>query len=177
MKNQLTSSIENALMKLTFKEKNFIYTIARLEYRIWKALTKLEIVNKLITEEQENITSLNAAIAAAGKGKVADKLIVWKTKAEYKLFKLNLRKNKIDVTKIIINQSKLAQTKAALKTIEADILQFEEQQFKSNSFTETPITNNASNILFNDWQNHQHQNASVKASLTKYFDEALKMAS
>jgi len=66
MKNHLTA-IENALMKLTFKQKNFIYTIARLEYRIWKALTKLEIVNKLIIEERENITSLNAAIAAAGK--------------------------------------------------------------------------------------------------------------
>ncbi len=177
MKNQLTASIENTLMKLTFKQKNFIYTIARLEYRIWNALTKLEIVNKLIKEEQSNIISLNAAITAAGKGKVADKLIVWKTKAEYKLFKLNLRKNKIDVVKIIINQSKLAQTKQGLKAIEADILEFKKQQFKSNSIIETTITDNASNTLFNDWQKHQHQNASIKASLSKYFNEALKMAS
>ena len=177
MKNHLTA-IENALMKLTFKQKNFIYTIARLEYRIWKALTKLEIVNKLIIEERENITSLNAAIAAAGKGKVADKLTVWKTKADYKLFKLNLRKSKIDVPKIIINQSKLAQTKAALKSINSDILEFEKQQFKSNSFIASTITNyTTENTLFNDWQKHQHQNASIKASLTKYFNEALKMAS
>jgi len=115
------AEIETVLIKLTLKQKQFIYQIARLEYRIYKSLTKLSEVNILIAEEENNLNSLNAAIKAAGKGKVKDKLSIWKTKTEYKLFKLNLRKNKIDIAKVVINQSKLEQLKQALMTLETDI--------------------------------------------------------
>ena len=177
MKTQL-NIIENALIKFTFRQKNFIYTIARLEYRIWKGLTKLEIVNTLIAEEQDNIASLNAAISAAGKGKVSDKLMIWKTKAEYKLFKLNLRKNKIDVTKIIINQSKLEQTKQALIALEKDIAKIELQKphFVAIVKDNKPALPSYP-VVFNSWErlsdeeNPVHQ--SIKAYLKKYF----KMAS
>ncbi len=176
MKN-LFSPIENALMKLTFKQKNFIYTIARLEYRIWKALTKLEIVNTLIAEEQDNINSLNAAIPAAGKGKVADKLMIWKTKAEYKLFKLNLRKNKIDVTKIIINQSKLEQTRQALIALEKDIANIEVQKPR---FAET-IKENKPELrytsVFNSWERLSDEENPVHQSIKAYLKEYFKMAS
>jgi len=130
MLNQLPSlaAIETVLMKLNMKQKQLIYQIARLEYRIYKSLLKLNDVNELIMEEEQNIKSLNDAIQAAGKGKVAEKLMVWKVKAEYKLFKLNLRKNKIDITKLIINQSKLEQAKQALITLEADIAKIKIQK-------------------------------------------------
>ncbi len=176
MKNQL-SAIENALIKLTFKQKNFIYTIATLEYRIWKALTKLEIVNTLIADEQGNISSLNAAIAAAGKGKVADKLIIWKTKAEYKLFKLNLRKNKIDVPKIIINQSKLEQTKHALIGLEKDITKIELQK---PLFPEIIIDNKPALPypgVFNSWKRLNDEENPVHQSIKAYLKEHFKMAS
>ena len=124
------AEIETVLIKLTLKQKQFIYQIARLEYRIYKSLTKLSEVNILIAEEENNLNSLNAAIKAAGEGKVKDKLSIWKTKTEYKLFKLNLRKNKIDIPKVVINQSKLEELKQALMTLETDIKEIEVQ--KSN---------------------------------------------
>lgn len=176
MKN-LLPSIENALMKLTFKQKDFIYTIARLEYRIWKALTKLEIVNSLIHEEQDNIASLNAAIAAAGKGKVADKLLAWKTKAEYKLFKLNLRKNKIDVTKIIINQSKLEQSKQALIVLEKDIVKIEVQKPHFVEIIKGTKLALASSGIFNSWERLNDEVNPVHLSIKAYLKEHFKMAS
>ncbi len=176
MKTQL-NIIENALIKLTFKQKNFIYTIARLEYRIWKALTKLEIVNTLIAEEQDNINSLNAAIPAAGKGKVSDKLMIWKTKAEYKLFKLNLRKNKIDVTKIIINQSKLEQTKQALIALEKDIANIDLQKLH---FEENVKHDKAALLysgVFNVRERLSDEENPVHQSIKAYLKEHFKMAS
>jgi len=176
MKNQLIA-IENALIKLTFKQKHFIYTIARLEYRIWKALTNLEIVNNLIAEEQDNITSLNAAIAAAGKGKVGDKLIVWKTKAEYRLFKLNLRKNKIDVVKLILNQSKLKQTKEALITLEKDIskIKIQKPHFEEIIKDNKPALTHP--YIFNSLSNLRDQEDPINQSIKAYMKENFKMAS
>jgi len=171
MKNQL-SSIENSLMKLTFKQQNFIYTIARLEYRIWKALTNLEIVKKLIDEEKTNIISLNPAITAAGKGKVADKLMVWKTKAEYKLFKLNLRKNKIDIVKLILNQSKLAQIKQTLIALEADMKKIDPQKSKLSPINKIKTETNIVNRI---WESEKQ--TSIKQSINVYLKDALKMAS
>jgi len=130
MIHQLTSiaAIETVLMRLTLRQKQFIYQIARLEYRIFKGLAKWNEVNILIAEEEKNIKSMEAAIKAAGEGKVMEKLTVWKVKAEYKLFKLNLRKSKIDISKLIVNQSKLEQLKQALITLEGDIKEIESQQ-------------------------------------------------
>ena len=104
-------SLETIIFKLTFKQKKFVYDIARLEYKIWQAITKLEIVNTLIEEEEKTMASLTAAINAAGEGPVSQKISLWKLKSEIKLFKLQLRKNKIDITRLIANQSKLEQTK------------------------------------------------------------------
>jgi len=131
MRNPLTSipAIETVLIRLSIKLKQLIYQIARLDYRIFKRLSMLEKVDNLIAEEVQNIKSLDAAIKAAGKGKVAEKLIAWKVKAEYKLFKLNIRKNKIDLVKIIINQSKLQQHQEALISIENDIKTWEGQHY------------------------------------------------
>jgi len=176
MKNEIPL-IENAIMKLTFKQKNFIYTVARLEYRIWKALTKLEIVNSLINEEQDNIASLIAAIAAAGKGKVADKLLVWKSKAEYKLFKLNLRKNKIDITKIIINQSKLEQTKQALIVLEKDIAKIELQKPHFEEIIKDNKPTLTSTGIFNSWESLNDEVNPVHLSIKAYLKEHFKMAS
>jgi len=176
MKNQLTA-IENALMKLTFKKKNFIYTIARLEYRIWKALTKFEIVNDLIVEELDNITSLNAAIAAAGKGKVADNLIAWKIKAEYKLFKLNLRKNKIDVVKLVINQSKLEQIKQALIALEANIEKIEIQKPNFVEIIQSSKPALPYSKVFNSWERLNVEENPVHHSIKAYLKERFKMAS
>ncbi len=177
MKNQPTA-IENTLMKLTFKQKNFIYTIARLEYRIWKALTKLEIVNTLIEEEQDNINSLNAAIKAAGNGKVADKLMIWKTKAEYRLFKLNLRKNKIDVIKIIINESKLEQTKRALIALEKDIANIEVQKprFAEVVKIDKPALPSYP-VVFKSWERLSDEENPVHQSIKAYLKEYFEMAS
>ncbi len=129
MLHKLTSipAIETVLMRLAMKQKQLIYQIARLDYRIFKSLAMLEKVEALIVEEVQNIKSLDAAIKATGEGKVAEKLIAWKVKAEYKLFKLNIRKNKIDPVKIIINQSKLQQHRQALESVEKDILDLEAQ--------------------------------------------------
>ncbi len=177
MKN-LLSPIENTLMKLTFKQKDFIYTIARLEYRIWKALTKLEIVNTSITEAEGNIASLNAAIAAAGKGKVADKLMAWKTKAEYKLFKLNLRKNKIDVVKLVINQSKLEETKQALITLEADIEKIEMRKESIITVKEKKTVLNKE-IIFESWNSNRQtkEENPLNQSIKAFLKANLKMAS
>ena len=117
-----TTNIDFALEKLIHKQKLFTYQIAKLEYKIYVGLIKLEKVNLLINTTETNIISLNAAILAAGEGEVAKKLLAWKTKEEYRLFKYNLRKNKIDVTKLVINQSKLKQCKKALEVVEKTIL-------------------------------------------------------
>ena len=130
MLHELTSlpAIEKVLIRLTIKQKELIYQIARLDYRIFKSLAMLEKVNALIAEEEQNIKSLDAAILAAGEGKVAEKLMTWKVKSEYKLFKLHIRKNKIDPVKIIINQAKLHQHRQALESVEMDILALDAQK-------------------------------------------------
>jgi len=179
MINSLTSvtTIETVLMKLTLKQKLFIYQIARLDYRIFKSLLKLEEVEILITEEEKNLRSVNAAIEAAGEGKIKDKLLVWKTKTEYKLFKLNLRKNKIDVVKLVLNQSKLEQLKQALSALNTDMIKIEGQMknliIMDNNKEITP-----SNALINwnkmkEMDDQNPVNQSIKIVLQQHF----KMAS
>ena len=155
-------ALETALFRLQFKKKKFIYDIARLEYRIWAALTKLETVNKLIAEEEENIASLTAAIAAAGKGKVKEKLKTWLVKVEYKLFKLQIRKNKAGADKIIINQSKLKQTKEALISLENTIGQIESQVIKINTEQKAEISLLTNQTQFIKQENFPFYNKSAK---------------
>ncbi len=181
MTNSLTSiaAVETVLMRFAIKQKLFIYRIARLEYRIYKSLLKWNEVNALINDEEQNIKSLNAAITAAGKGKVAEKLLIWKTKAEYKLFKFNLRKNKTDITKLIINQSKLEQTNQALASLEKDLAQLEiqKQQFS------VVITENKYDIpkkgIFESWENFRQANEEnpINKSVRAFIKENLLMAS
>ncbi len=181
MHNQMGSiaSIETVLMKLTIKQKQLIYQIARLDYGIFKKMARLKVVNVLIEEEEENIKSLDAAVKAAGKGKVSDKLSIWKVKAEYKLFKLNLRKNKIDVIKLILNQSKLEQTKHALVSLELDIEHIKAQKqkhlpviLKNKDFIE--IEN-----LFPLWESTQaiKEKNTINQSINVYLKQKLQMAS
>ncbi len=180
MINSLTSiaAIETVLMRLTIKQKQFIYQIARLEYRIYKNLLKWNEVNAIIAEEEQNIKSLNAAIRAAGKGKVAEKLVIWKTKAENKLFKLNLRKNKIDIAKVVINQSKLEQIKHALIALEKDISEIEEQKQRFS----VEITENKNempnNSIFESWEKIRQTNEEnpVNKSIKAFLKESLLMA-
>jgi len=181
MNTQLTSiaAIETVLNRLTIKQKQFIYQIARLEYRIYKSLLKWNEVNSLISEEEQNLKSLNAAIQAAGKGKVAEKLLTWKTKAEYKLFNLNLRKNKIDITKVVINQSKLEQTKLALITLGKDIAEIEKQK---EHFSDKIIENKISipnNSIFESWEKFRQTNEEnpINKSINAFLKENLLMAS
>jgi len=181
MLNKLNSiaSIETVLTKLTIKQKQLIYQIARLDYRIFKKLAQLEVVNVLIKEEEENIKSLNTAIKAAGKGKVSDKLLFWKVKAEYKLFKFNLRKNKIDVIKLILNQSKLEQAKQALVSINADIEHMNVQKQKSlpaiNKGKEPIKIEN----LFPLWESTQiiKEKNAINQSINVYLKQTFQMAS
>ena len=119
--------LETALFKLNFKKKKFIYEIARLEYRTWLALTKLSHVEELIKQEGEYLASLQAALKVVGEGKLAAQLNVYIIKTEYKLFKLQIRKNKIDIAKLLCNQSKLGQLKQALLVLETDIEDVEEK--------------------------------------------------
>jgi len=182
MINSLTSiaAIENVLMKLKMKQKLFIYQIARLEYQIYKSLFKLNEINLLIAEEEQNLISLISAIKAAGEGKVADKLIAWKTKAEYKLFKLNLRKRKIDVVKIVINQSKLEQYKLALEEINKTIQGVENQEViinKSKEVSCNVIQNKVDRSM--EWEKiifNKHPNP-INQSIDNYLQKVFKMAS
>jgi len=181
MLNQLPSlaAIETVLMKLNMKQKQLIYQIARLEYRIYKSLLKLNDVNELIMEEEQNIKSLNDAIQAAGKGKVAEKLMVWKVKAEYKLFKLNLRKNKIDITKLIINQSKLEQAKQALITLEADLAEIIVQKQNFSKKIKEIKTVISKGINYEYWERLKQRNEEnpINQSIKTYLKENFKMAS
>jgi len=54
MINSLTSIVafETVLMRLTIKQKQLIYQIARFEYRIYKSLLNWNEVNALIVEEE-----------------------------------------------------------------------------------------------------------------------------
>ncbi len=177
MLNQF-AAIENALMKLTLKQKNFIYRIARLEYRIYKSLIKLNEVNVLIDEEEKNIISWNAAIKAVGEGKVAEKLITWKIKAEYKLFKLKLRKNKIDIIKLILNQSKLEQLKQALIAIETDIEKIKMQK-QGFAVIEINKIEPHKDSIFESWERFRQikDENPVNQSIKAFLKEHLKMAS
>ncbi len=180
MLHKLTSAaaLETGLMRLTLKQKQFIYQIARLEYRIYAALIKLENVNALIEEEKENITSLNAAISASGKGKVADKLIAWKTKAEYKLFKFNLRKSKIDIIKLVLNQSKKEQLKQALSALEIDLAEIKSQEQNFNKVAEENKIETAKESVFNFYEKiklEQEENP-INKSIKAYLKENMKMA-
>ena len=172
-------ALENALFKFNFKKNKFIYEIARLEYKIWLALSKLETVTALIKEEEENIESLRNAIAAAGNGKVAEKLISWQTKAEFKLFKLNLRKNKINITKLIQNQSKLGQTREALIVIQKDITDVEKQILiaKVPVVVNTVANNESGRILFETWNKFLQQKDPVMTTIDQYVRGYLKIAS
>ncbi len=181
MLHKLTSAatFETALMRLTMKQKQFIYQISRLEYRIYAALMKLENVNALVKEEKKHITSLNAAIAASGKGKVTDKLIAWKTKAEYKLFKFNLRKNKIDIVKLALNQSKLEQLKQALNALEIDLQEIKNQEQNFNKVVKENKIEPAIESAFNFYEKiklEQEEN-SINKSIKAYLKENMKMAS
>ena len=124
------AAFETIFFKLNFKRKKLAYEEARLEYRIFDALAKLEKVNLALHEEESNLASLAKAIEACGEGKIKEKLMVWKTKSEYKLFKINLRKIKIDVIKLACNQSKLEQAKAELKVVENDLTELKNQELK-----------------------------------------------
>ncbi len=172
-----TAVSETVLMRLTIKQKKFIYQIARLDYRISKSLALPEVVNLKISEEEQNIKSLNAAIIAAGKGKVVEKLITWKTKAEYKLFKLMLRKNKIDIVKLIVNQSKLNQLKQALTVLEADIENFKKQLY-TPSIKESKVELKEENI-FNFYERaiNVKENKPFNLSVKAYLNEVFKIAS
>ena len=130
MKNQQTSAnnFGDALLKLSFRQKQLICQAARLEFRIFVTITRLNALNEKIAEEEKNILSLTNAIHAAGESKVAEKLRTWKVKAEYKLFRLNLRKSKIDIIKLAINQSKLEQARQALIALEKDLEKINTQQ-------------------------------------------------
>ncbi len=181
MINQLNSiaAFETVLMRLSIRHKQFIYQIARLDYRIFKKLVMLETVNNLILNEEQNVKSLNAAIIAAGKGKISDKLTIWKVKAEYKLFKLHIRKSKIDVVKLIINQSKLEQLKQALASLEEDILSIESQKQSI-----LPLVNEAENEIkvenmFTFWEKARHlkEQNPVNKSIKTYLKEVYPMAS
>ena len=134
------------LIKLIHKQKLFLYQIARLDYKIWVALLKLESVNKLISTSEANIYSLNNSLAVAGNGEVYNKLKVWKTKEEYNLFKLQLRKNKIDVCKLVINQSKLRQTKEALLIIDKLIADLQKQSTQNQPIIENEPTINVNRV-------------------------------
>jgi len=178
MINSLTSvtTIETVLMKLTLKQKLFIYQIARLDYRIFKSLLKLEEVEILITEEEKNLRSVNAAIEAAGEGKIKDKLLVWKTKTEYKLFKLNLRKNKIDVVKLVLNQSKLEQLKQALSALNDDIAKIKGQKKNLTMDNNKEITPSNALINWNKMKEMDDQNP-VNQSIKIVLQQHFKMAS
>ncbi len=177
MLNQL-AAIETALMRLTLKQKNFIYRIARLEYRIYKSLTKLNEVNVLIEEEKQNIKSWDTAIKATRKGNVTEKLTIWKVKAEYKLFKLNLRKNKIDIVKLILNQSKLEQLKQALIALEADIekIKVQKQGFAIVEINKNELYNES---IFESWGKLKQikEDNPVNQSIKAFLKENFKMAS
>jgi len=178
MINSLTSvtTIETVLMKLTLKQKLFIYQIARLDYRIFKSLLKLEEVEILITEEEKNLRSVNAAIEAVGEGKIKDKLLVWKTKTEYKLFKLNLRKNKIDVVKLVLNQSKLEQLKQALSALNDDIAKIKGQKKNLTMDNNKEITPSNALINWNKMKEMDDQNP-VNQSIKIVLQQHFKMAS
>jgi len=137
---------EILLQRFLCKQKLFLYQIARLDYKIWVALLKLESVNKLISTSEANIYSLNNSLAVAGKGEVYNKLSVWKTKEEYKLFKLQFKKNKIDVCKLIINQSKLRQTKEALLIIDILIADLQKQSTQNQPIIENEPTINVNRV-------------------------------
>jgi len=180
MLNQLTSIsvIETILMGLTIKQKQLIYQIARLDYRIFKGLAMLEKVNALIADEEQNIKSLEAAIKAAGEGKVAEKLIVWKVKADYKLFKLNIRKNKIDPIKIIINQSKLQQHHHALESVEKDIIALEAQiQKLSPQVNEDKIETGLNMFTFWEKARQLKEQEPVNQSIKAYLNQVYQIAS
>ena len=180
MLHKLTSipAIESVLIRLAMKQKQLIYQIARLDYRIFKSLAMLEKVDALIAEEEENIKSLSVAIKATGEGKVAEKLIAWKVKAEYKLFKLNIRKNKIDPVKIIIKQSKFQQHRQALESVEKDILALETQIQKL-----APELNENKNEIGENmlklWEKARQFNEQgpVNKSIKAYLDQVFKIAS
>ena len=181
MINHLTSiaAIETVLMRLSIKQKLFVYQIARLEYRIYKSLLKWNEVNALIVEEEQNIKSLNASILAAGEGKVAEKLLTWKTKSEYRLFKLNLRKNKIDIAKIIINQSKLEQTKQALIALEKDITEIDIQKQRFSVVISENRIEIPENSAFESSEKFRQGNEEnpINVSIRTFLKEYLLMAS
>ncbi len=116
------------LTKLIYKQKQYLYQIAKLEYRIFISLFKLNEVNEKIIKEEANMLSIKNALIVVGEGEVREKLKTWEIKAEYKLFRLHLRKSKINIAKIVLNQSKLLEISKALKVVENTINEIENQE-------------------------------------------------
>jgi len=180
MVDSLTSiaAIENVLFKFIIRHKQLIYQIARLEYRIYKNLIRLDDVNALILDEEKNLKSLNDAITAAGKGKVEERLSIWRIKAEYKLFKLNLRKNKIDIVKLVLNQSQLEQLKQSLIALETDIKEIEAQKRKIIQATTKNAGGLKRSAIFNPWDVKQTEEKNfINQSINNYLKEFMQMAS
>ena len=139
---------------------------------------KLEIVETKIAEETQNLASLNQAIAAAGKGKVGEKLMAWKMKAEYKLHKLQLRKEKIDIAKLIINQSKLTQHREALITLEQGIASINMQLETAKpieKIEKVEVTTQTADLLFTYWKKAQEPSP-LSISIAQYLKDNLKIA-
>ncbi len=169
-------NVDFVLEKLIHKQKLYTYQIAKLEYKIYVGLVKLEQVNLLINKMETNIKSLNAAIIASGDGEIKDKLVVWKIKAEYQLFKLGMRKNKIDVVKLILNQSKLEEVKQALIVVNQSIKVLQNPSLEETNIEYLPIaTSNKNTESITDINLYGNFNKKTKSNGTNNVD--LKLAS
>ena len=174
------TALKEALLKFFLRKKKSEYDIARLEYRILANISRFEKVNAMIAQETENIASLEAAIKVAGIGKVGNKLMIWKEKSVQKLFKLNLRKDKISVAKIVINQSKLNGARQALIEINNSIQNLESQISEAaQPLAEAKGAAAPGEAIFKLWEKTKidnHHNP-IKDSINEHLNKFLKMAS
>jgi len=153
----------NAILEILNKKLNAKkYQKSRLLFRTERTILKLEKIVAAISLIKKKNVDLSNAINAIDDGELKDQLKIQKIKAEYKLFLLQVRKNKVNVTKIILNQSKLNELEVIVLNLITTITNIESQLFdkehdlqlktveNDNSFQKNnPIDNDQSIISIN----------------------------
>ncbi len=142
-----TDSLNKAVVEILNKKlKSKEYQKSCLLFRTERTILKLEKIEAAIGLIKKNKNDLSTAINAIEDGELKDQLKILKVKAEYKLFLLEIRKNKVNITKIIINQSKLNELDAILLILKTHIREVELQLI--NIETPLPVKEHENDISF-----------------------------
>ncbi len=115
------SDCDKVLLSLTKNQKDLDYKKLGLERKIENIANKASSIDTNVASVQAEINSLITVIAGLPDGATKVEMENRKTKADYKLFTLNQRKQKSGTTALVIFQSNMNELDSRLASLVADI--------------------------------------------------------